>query len=95
MTFSDPLLALKEFTLNHSDYQLILTDIRMPAISGMELAKKAKEVDADVRIVIMTAFELNAYELAQDLPFVKAEDLMKKPIMLSNICKVIDRKVPS
>jgi len=95
MTFSDPLLALKEFGFNHSDYQLILTDLRMPAMSGIEFAKKAKEIDPDVKLMVMTAFELSSYELAQDLPFVKIEDLLKKPISMSSICKVIDKKIAS
>ena len=95
MTFSDPLLALREFTYSHSDYQLILTDLRMPAMSGIELAKKAKEIDPDVKLMIMTAFELSSYELSHDLPFVKIEDLLKKPISLSKICKVIDKKISS
>ena len=93
MTFSDHLLALKEFTYNHLDYQLILTDIRMPAMSGIELAKKTKEIDPDVKLMVMTAFEVGSYELSHDLPFVKMEDLLKKPISMSSICKVIDRKI--
>jgi|SRR5690349_9945940 two-component SAPR family response regulator len=93
MTFSDPILAVKEFTYNHLDYQLILTDLRMPAMSGIELAKKTKEIDPEVKLMIMTAFELTSYELSHDLPFVKMEDLMKKPISLSNVCKVIDKKI--
>jgi len=95
MTFSDPVLALKEFSYSHLDYKLILTDIRMPAMSGIELAKKAKEIDPDVRLMVMTAFELGSYELSHDLPFVKVEDLLKKPISMSNICKVIDKKIAS
>ena len=95
MTFSDPRLALKELTFNHSDYQLILTDLRMPAISGIELAKKARDIDASVKLMIMTAFELSSYELSHDLPFVKIEDLLKKPISMSSICKVIDKKIAS
>lgn len=93
MTFSDPLLALKEFTLNHSDYQLILTDLRMPALSGIELAKKAREIDPEIKLMIMTAFELSSYELSHDLPYIRAEDLLRKPLALSNICQVIDKKI--
>ena len=95
MTFSDPLLALREFEFNHSDYQLILTDLRMPAMSGIELAKKAIEIDSNVKLMIMTAFELSSYELSHDLPFVRIEDLLKKPISMSSICRTIDKKIAS
>lgn len=93
MAFSDPMLALKEFAVNHSDYALILTDLRMPAMSGLQLAIRAKEIDADVKLMVMTAFELSSYELSHEVPYVRLEDVLKKPFSLSNICKVIDKKV--
>jgi two-component SAPR family response regulator len=91
MTFSDPVLALKEFEVHHSDYSLVLTDIRMPSMSGVELALNVKRIDPDVRIMIMSAFEPSAYELSHDLPYVKTEDLLRKPVSLSSICKAIDK----
>ena len=91
MIFSDPLLALKEFELNHSDYSLILTDLRMPSMSGIEFGLKVRQVDPGVRLMIMTAFELSTYELSHDLPYVRTEDLLKKPISLSSVCKAIDK----
>lgn len=95
MTFSDPALALREFELNHFDYSLVLTDIRMPSMSGIELALKVRMIDPEVRLMIMSAFELSAYELAHDLPYVRAEDLLKKPVSLSTVCKAIDRRAGS
>jgi two-component SAPR family response regulator len=90
-TFSDPVLALKEFEVHHSDYSLILTDIRMPSMSGVELALNVKRIDPDVRIMIMSAFEPSAYELSHELHYVKADDLLRKPVSLSSICKAIDK----
>ncbi|HKU48787.1 MAG TPA: response regulator [Nitrososphaera sp.] len=91
MIFSDPVLALKEFELNHSDYSLILTDLRMPSMSGIEFGLKVRQVDPGVRLMIMTAFELSTYELSHDIPYVRTEDLLKKPISLSSVCKAIDK----
>ena len=92
MTFSDPNLAMKEFELNHSDYELILTDLRMPSMSGIELAKKAVAIDPRVKLMLMTAFELSDYEISHDLSFVRLEEVLKKPISLASVCKIIDRK---
>ena len=91
MIFSDSTLALKEFEVHHSDYQLVLTDIRMPAMSGIDLALNVRRIDSDVRVMIMSAFELSTYELAHDLPYVKTDDLLRKPISLSSICRAIDK----
>lgn len=93
MTFADPILALKELSVNHLDYKLILTDVRMPGMSGIELAKRVKEIDSEIKLLLMTAFELSHYELSQELPYVSNQDLLKKPILLSSICKVLDSKI--
>ena len=90
MISSDPTLARKEFELNHLDYKLILTDLRMPSMSGIEFGLKVRNIDAEVRLMIMTAFELSSYELSHDLPYISTEDLLRKPISLSNVCKAID-----
>ena len=95
MIFSDPSLALKEFELNHSDYSLILTDLRMPSMSGIELGLKVRQVDPHVRLMIMSAFELSTFELSHDLPYVKTEDLLRKPISLSSVCKAINKGISS
>jgi two-component SAPR family response regulator len=91
MIFSDPRLALKEFEVNHLDYSLVLTDIRMPSMSGIKLALNVRRIDPGVRLMIMSAFELSAFELSHDLPYVKTEDLLKKPITLSSLCRAIDK----
>ncbi len=38
-----------------------MTDIRMPGISGLEFIKKARRIDTQVRILIVTAFEQFEY----------------------------------
>ena len=37
--FTDPLLALEHFKINHSTYSLVLSDLRMPVMNGFEFVK--------------------------------------------------------
>lgn len=92
-TFSEPLSALCHFQKNHQDYNLLLVDVRMPGMSGIEFAKHAKSAYPEVKVLLMTAFEINRHDLEKNLPFVKIDDLLKKPFMLSKICEIIDKHV--
>ena len=47
--FSDPLLALEYFRINHKDYSIIISDIRMPTMNGFEFVREARKIDPKVR----------------------------------------------
>ena len=55
-TFTDPVLALEHININKQKYVLVISDLRMPALTGMELIKKIKELNPYVRTILMTAF---------------------------------------
>ena len=58
-TFTDPILALEHFKTNISKYFLVISDLRMPVLNGMELLKKMKDLNSSVRTILMTAFALD------------------------------------
>jgi CheY-like chemotaxis protein len=81
-TFSDPIEALMHFEKNSSHYPVVLTDIRMPDMGGLELARKMLRVKPDVKIILMTAFEITANELEKGLPSVRYEQVLQEPFPL-------------
>jgi DNA-binding response OmpR family regulator len=56
--FTNPKEALQSFKSNAKEYCLVLSDFRMPEFSGIELAKEVRGINSDVKIVIITAFEI-------------------------------------
>lgn len=64
--FTDPKAALEHFTINRQAYTLIISDLRMPSINGMELIKMVKELNPYVRTILMTAFALDDNDLFQE-----------------------------
>ena len=50
-TFTNPIMALEHFKINRKDYRLIVSDLRMPGINGIELLKRIKELNPLVRTV--------------------------------------------
>lgn len=93
--FSEPVEALEHFRQHLGDYSLLLVDIRMPGMSGLEFATHAKQAAPEVKVLLMTAFEISIHEIDKGLQFVKVDDLLKKPFMLSKICEVIDKHLVS
>lgn len=49
-----PLLALK--LLREQAFDLLVTDIKMPVVSGLQLLKSAKEIDPELPVILMTAY---------------------------------------
>ncbi len=53
-TYSNPEIALNKAKVNH--YDLILSDIMMPQVSGMDILKEVKNINPNVKIILMTAY---------------------------------------
>jgi CheY-like chemotaxis protein len=94
-TYTDPAFALQIFKDNPDRYSMILTDIRMPEMSGVTLATLMRKVKPDVKIVIMTAYELEPDDLVMNLPTITHEDILKKPFSLVQICDAVKKQLTS
>jgi len=57
-TFTEPELALEHFKTNKNFYALVISDLRMPVINGFQLLKTVKDLNPEVRTVLITAFEV-------------------------------------
>jgi CheY-like chemotaxis protein len=87
--FTDPLLALEHFRINHKDYSLIISDIRMPVMNGFQFISEARKINPKVKILLMTAFEINDKEFARVLPKPKIDGLIRKPASSKEILSIV------
>jgi two-component system cell cycle response regulator CpdR len=88
-SFTDPLLALEHFRINQKDYSLIISDIRMPVMNGFQFVSEARKINPKVKILLMTAFEINDKEFAQALPKPKIDGLIRKPATSKQILSIV------
>ena len=84
-SYDEPLLALSEFKPDL--YDLILIDINMPKMDGVELSSKISELDANVKICLVTAGEANVEVLRELYPTRGIGCFIKKPITIENLIR--------
>lgn len=87
--FTNPKEALQKFQSNSGDYCLVLSDIRMPDLSGIQLSKKVKEANPSVKVVLMTAFEVRHNEFSAVFPSTQIDGFVQKPIGISDLTNEI------
>jgi DNA-binding response OmpR family regulator len=87
-SFFDPMIALSSFKPGY--YDLVLSDVRMPKMSGLELAFELKKLDPTQRIVFLTAYMDLFSELKKLFQRMDVLDVIQKPV---GIAELADRLV--
>ena len=64
-SFIDPVKAFEHFIENSENYTLVISDLRMPGLNGLELLKKVKDSNPKVRTILMSAYNFEEEELYQ------------------------------
>jgi two-component system, OmpR family, response regulator ChvI len=79
--FTDPQEALKRFVQLEASsyYQLVLLDIRMPRLNGLQLFNTIKMLSQNTKIMFASALDM-AEELVSVLHDIKYDDIIKKPV---------------
>jgi two-component system cell cycle response regulator CpdR len=74
--------------LESDHYDLLLTDIVMPEMDGIELAQKASAMDPDIRVMFITGFAAVALQSGRAAPEAK---MLSKPFHLKDLVAEVDR----
>jgi len=75
--------------LKSEPFTLLLTDIVMPKMDGIELARRASELDPDLKIMFITGFA--AVILNNDIAAPKDARVLSKPFHLKDLVREVDR----
>lgn len=87
--FTSPKEALQNFQINSDSYCLMLSDIRMPDMSGIRLARKVKEINPEVKVVLMSSFEVKDNEFSKVFPSTQVDGFVQKPFHMKDLTNKI------
>jgi len=88
-----PLLALEHFQINSDEYGLVISDLRMPEMNGYEFVKNIKKIKPEVRVFLMTAFEINDNEFRKVLQAVDIDEFIQKPISFNELTRMVSKYI--
>lgn len=63
--FNNPVTALEHFIENKKDYALVISDLRMPNLNGLDLLSKIKMINPNVRTILVSAYEVKEDKVFQ------------------------------
>jgi DNA-binding response OmpR family regulator len=89
--FNDPLVALSQFRPNF--YDLLLVDINMPKMDGIDLSRRLLELDSNVKICFITAGEANIEVLRELYPTRGIGCFIKKPVTMDQLVRRVSAEL--
>jgi DNA-binding NtrC family response regulator len=92
--FIEPSAALEHFISHSKDYDIVISDIRMPGMNGYEFIRNVKENNPKVKVILMTAFEIDDKEFHNVLSDIKLDAFLQKPFHIQQLNEVIEKISP-
>jgi CheY-like chemotaxis protein len=80
--FTNPMLAVEHFRRNANSYDIVVTDIRMPHMSGFQVARAVKQIRPDIKIAFATSFDIHKSEFNKIFPSTEVDVFITKPVKL-------------
>src|SRR4029079_13332694 len=75
--------------LREEPFELLLTDIVMPEMDGIELARRATELDPDIKVMFITGFAAVALNPDSNAP--KDAKVLSKPFHLKDLVNEVEK----
>lgn len=88
--FSNPEIAFENFRYSPNEYAFVISDERMPGMTGFQLARKVRELNSGVKIILTSAFEISIEEFRSVLPQTPVDEFLEKPVSLKKLGELVE-----
>ena len=86
--FTNPLEALEHYKPNCARYGLVISDIRMPVMTGFDLLKNVRKIDVNISLILMSAYDIIDFS---ELDGIKIDGFIQKPITIRELLSTIEK----
>jgi CheY-like chemotaxis protein len=93
VSFTDPLMAFEHYRQCADKYSIVITDLRMPGMNGIELANKIRELNSTVKIFLITAFDIADIQDSESYKQAKIDKIVQKPLKLASLKKLLSLRL--
>ena len=89
-SFNDPVIAFDHFLKNKENCVLVISDLSMPGLNGLELLKKVKISNPKVRTILMSAYNFEEEELYQSYMIEAViNSTIAKPVTMNRLYQTV------
>ena len=94
LSFSDSTLALEHYKSNNRNYRLVIADWKMPKMNGLELLNRVKQLNPNVRSILISAFEVqNEPRFQRYVEEGIIDRFIQKPTTLNYLCREVNYQI--
>jgi CheY-like chemotaxis protein len=94
-TFESAVDAIDYIRQNKVKYDMIVSDIRMPKMNGFEFVREVRKIMPSMKVILITAFEINKSEFDIVHPSTQVDALLTKPFTASQLRALIQKELES
>lgn len=92
--FSQPLKALEHVKNDCKDCDILLSDVRMPGMTGFELVKAVKNIRPDIKVMLFSSFAINKEEWRRVMPSIAVDQFLSKPFHMHQLVNAVKNCEP-
>lgn len=94
ISFDNPVNALEYFYKNTNNCSVVITDYRMPQMSGLDFLKKIREKDTDHKIKTIIVSAYTKTDIPYEISYImKIDKILEKPVFLDELKTEIQKLI--